>query len=63
MIMKDLKENFSTLITKILRHCPGGELRRCKNIGPKNSDCIHHFNHYGRCEDAWRYKWKKEDSL
>jgi len=61
--MKDLKKKLSNLITRILEHCPGGELRRCRNIGPRNSDCILHLDHWGRCEDAWRYKWKKEASI
>jgi|TARA_Y100000034_G_scaffold133864_1_gene200710 hypothetical protein len=58
-----LKKILNDILHAILKKCPGGELRRCRNISPKNSDCILHFDHYGRCEDAWRYKWKKEDSL
>ncbi len=61
--MKDLKKKLNHLITKVMTYLPGGELRQCHNISRQNSDCIRHFNHLGRCEDAWRYKWKKEDSL
>ena len=61
--MRDLKKKLLSLIARIMTKLPGAELRRCKNISPKNSDCIRYLNHYGRCEDAWRYKWKKEDSL
>ena len=57
------KKKFSNLITKILRHCPGGELRTCPNIGPQASDCVRHRDHLGRCEDAWGFKWNKKDSL
>jgi len=61
--MKDLKKRFSSFLTKILRHLPGGEIRRCPNISHYNTDCIHHLNHYGKCEDAWRLKWEKEAGL
>jgi hypothetical protein len=57
------KDKVSSLVTKIMRQLPGGELRRCKNISPMNTDCIEHLGHRGKCEDAWFYNWSSKDSL
>ena len=61
--MRDLKKKLSSLITKIMRYLPGGELRQCKNISPRNTDCIERYNHRGKCEDAWFKKWDPQDSI
>jgi len=61
--MKDLKKKLNSLITKIMRYLPGGELRRCENISPMNTDCIEHLGHRGKCEDAWFQKWDSKDSI
>ena len=61
--MKELKKKLSTLITKIMTKLPGGELRTCNNISPVNTDCIEHWGHRGKCEDAWFQKWDPKDSL
>ena len=61
--MRDLKKKLSNLITKIMSKLPGAELRRCPNISPQCSDCVRHRDHFGKCEDAWWYRWEKEDSL
>ena len=61
--MKDLKKKLNSLITKIMRHLPGGELRRCQNISPMNTDCIERLGHRGKCEDAWFKKWDPKDSI
>jgi hypothetical protein len=45
-----------------MTYLPGGELRDCNCISPKNTSCIEQLGHRGKCEDAWFYKWKKEDS-
>jgi len=57
------KKKLFNLMTSILRRLPGGELRRCHNLSWQNTDCILHFNHWGKCEDAWGYKWTKNQSL
>jgi len=58
-----MKKKLSNLITKIMMKLPGADLRRCPNISPQCSDCVRHLNHVGRCEDAWDYRWRKQDSL
>ena len=57
------KDKVCRLVTKIMTKLPGGELRRCQNISPRCSDCVRHLDHGGQCEDAWWYRWKKEDRL
>ena len=57
--MKDLKEKLFNLMTVILRHLPGGEQRRCFHKSKNATRCIKHFNHWGKCEDAWKFKWKR----
>ena len=59
----NFKDIASALITRIMRHLPGGELRSCQNISPKNTDCIEPLAHRGKCEDAWFQKWDPKDSL
>ncbi len=61
--MRDLKKKLNSLITKIMTKLPGGELKRCKNISPLNSECIEHLGHRGKCEDAWFKKWDPSDSI
>jgi len=56
-------KGFKILITEILKFCPGGELRACDTISRRNSDCVRHRNHHGRCEDAWGYRWERSNSL
>ena len=61
--MRKWKKQLASLITKIMEHLPGGELRSCKNISRHNTECIEHLGHTGKCEDAWFQKWSPEDSL
>ena len=57
------KRKLSALITEVMRCLPGGELRRCREVSAHTTDCIHHLNHFGKCEDAWRYKWNPGPKL
>ena len=61
--MRKWTKRIASLITRIMEHLPGGELRRCQNISPMNTDCIEALNHKGKCEDAWFQMWDPEDSL
>ena len=58
-----MKKYLAQLWTALLRHLPGSELRRCHTISVENTKCIRHYNHLGRCEDAWRYRWHRQESL
>jgi hypothetical protein len=61
--MRKWKKRIAALITRIMEHLPGGELRNCKNISPMNTECIEHLGHRGKCEDAWFQMWNPEDSI
>jgi len=58
-----MKQLFVDLWTAILQRMPGGDLRRCPNISLQNTKCLRRYNHLGRCEDAWKYRWRPTESL
>ena len=58
-----MRQRLIDLWTAMLRKLPGGELRRCRNLSRHDTKCIKHFNHFGKCEDAWRYRWASKESL